>query len=250
VFPDLAFIKFTIFDSNNNHVILQRILPIKNLKQGFRHMRLRNSQNLKSDISSLFILTRQHIEQVVNTAATSQTLMYNPSASSNNTLNIFGIGGNSTSNEQTFSKPQAKHKQFKVTVFGLQPSDDENENENDESYNTGIVVKVTQDTTVLQVIEQTLVKAEKPISDARDYILIEEMERSWANTSSGGNPAKTLRSMLSTTHHTEHSTSGAKTHRDVRLLQNHEKIMEAQNKWTGNGRFIIKNKARHMVNNF
>ncbi len=35
--------------------------------------------------------------------------------------------------------------------------------------------------------------------------------------------------------------------RDTRYLQNHEKILEAQNKWTGNGKFIIKEKTSFMV---
>ena len=37
------------------------------------------------------------------------------------------------------------------------------------------------------------------------------------------------------------------TNKDIRILQNHEKIMEAQNKWTGNGKFIIKNKSTFLV---
>jgi len=35
--------------------------------------------------------------------------------------------------------------------------------------------------------------------------------------------------------------------RDTRYLQNHEKILEAQNKWTGNGKFIVKEKTLFMV---
>ncbi len=35
--------------------------------------------------------------------------------------------------------------------------------------------------------------------------------------------------------------------RDTRYLQNHEKILEAQNKWTGNGKFIVKEKTSFMV---
>jgi hypothetical protein len=35
--------------------------------------------------------------------------------------------------------------------------------------------------------------------------------------------------------------------RDVKILQYHEKIMEAQNKWTGNGQFFIRKKASFVV---
>lgn len=35
--------------------------------------------------------------------------------------------------------------------------------------------------------------------------------------------------------------------KDTKILQNHEKIMEIQNKWTGNGKFIIKEKDSTFV---
>lgn len=35
--------------------------------------------------------------------------------------------------------------------------------------------------------------------------------------------------------------------RDMKILQNHEKILEVQNKWTGNGKFIIKEKCSFLV---
>ena len=41
--------------------------------------------------------------------------------------------------------------------------------------------------------------------------------------------------------------SGAIKPRDVKILQNHEKIMEIQNKWTGNGRFIVREKNTFLV---
>lgn len=38
--------------------------------------------------------------------------------------------------------------------------------------------------------------------------------------------------------------------RDMKILQNHEKILEAQNKWTGNGKFLIKEKSSFLVSKF
>ena len=45
------------------------------------------------------------------------------------------------------------------------------------------------------------------------------------------------------------SGSNQKFHsnKDLKILQNHEKILEIQNKWTGNGKFIIKAKSTFLV---
>jgi hypothetical protein len=37
------------------------------------------------------------------------------------------------------------------------------------------------------------------------------------------------------------------TPNDMKILQNHEKIMEIQNKWTGNGKFIIREQSTFLV---
>ncbi len=46
------------------------------------------------------------------------------------------------------------------------------------------------------------------------------------------------------------NSSNQKFHsnKDLKILQNHEKILEIQNKWTGNGKFIIKAKSTFLVN--
>lgn len=56
-------------------------------------------------------------------------------------LNYSGLSSNDLS-----GKSQAKHKQFKLNIYGLNGDDEEND--------TGVQVKVTQETTVQQVIEQ------------------------------------------------------------------------------------------------
>lgn len=137
MFPDLAFVKFSVMDSNNNnHVISQRVLPLKCLRQGYRHLRLRNTQNQPLELSSLFLFSKQQVEFI-------------PSSNSNNGSNSLTnltssntIGPLASNSESS----KAKHKQFKVTVYGL--------NSDEEEKDTGVLVKVTQDTTVQQVIEQ------------------------------------------------------------------------------------------------
>jgi hypothetical protein len=43
------------------------------------------------------------------------------------------------------------------------------------------------------------------------------------------------------------SGSNQNANKSMKILQNHEKILEIQNKWTGNGKFIIKAKSSFLV---
>jgi hypothetical protein len=106
---------------------------------------MRNPHNIVSDISSIFVYSKQQIEKYTSSSISpNQAFSSNPTAS-NTTLNVI------TSELNAFTKPQTKHKQFKVTIYGLASSDDDFD---DTDNNSGVTVKVTQDTTVLQVIEQ------------------------------------------------------------------------------------------------
>lgn len=134
-FPELAFVRFTIIDntsgatsgngtsatvsSSSGTVISQRVIHLKSLQTGYRHVRLRNSTNNKSfDVSSLFIYSKQiDIQQSTN-----------------------------TSHEISRVDLNTKHKFFKLTIYGLQI--------NENGHDIGVIIEVTQDTTVQQVIEQ------------------------------------------------------------------------------------------------
>ncbi len=151
VFPELAFVRFSVMDSQNSHVIAQRVVPLKRLQRGFRHLRLRNNQNQNLELSTLFLYSRQQVEHVQQTQSN---------------LSSSGIYSSSTDIPSNFgplftgaSSSKAKHKQFKLTIYGLNGDDDDI---NDASYSnisasalgSGVQVKVTQETTVYQVIEQ------------------------------------------------------------------------------------------------
>lgn len=138
-FPELAFLKFTVMDSSNNHVISQRIVPLKYLKQGYRHLRMRTAQNQPLELSSLFVHTRQSVEHA-STAANAQL------GSPNN--NSIGIGL-SAFNEL---KAPTKHKQFKLNIYGII-------GDGDEEKDNGVQIKVTQETTVQQAIEMVRKKS-------------------------------------------------------------------------------------------
>ena len=201
------------------------------------------------EISSLFLYTEQKLEHAQNSALTSSSIT-------------------TTSVGDIYIKPQMKHKQFKVTIYGISSSDEDCDSD------FGVIVKVTQDTTVLQVIEEVLTKVDKRLAESKDYLLIEEMEHGWISIDSQGTSYshhstttlysnkflqltrnKTLSALLSNKT-AEHDggklrrsalINNKNTNKDIRILQNQEKIMEAQNKWTGNGKFIIKNKSTFLV---
>lgn len=139
--------RFSVVDSNNNHVIAQRVVPLKRLSQGFRHLRLRNGQNQPLELSTLFLYTKQTVEQTAPPANFGSGAAF--SSSNDITSNLFGTGSGS----------KVKHKQFKLTIYGLNPEDEEmvdlsNSNIDASVMGNGVQVKVTQETTVQQVIEQ------------------------------------------------------------------------------------------------
>jgi hypothetical protein len=117
-------------DNNNNHVILQRVVPVKSLKPGYHHLKLRNSQNVPLEMASLFMCAKLKQEHV-------QPLMPH----TNSSMNFQQSAATLIGEEQA----QMKHKLFKVIIYGLSGDNDED---------SGTVIKVSQDTTVIQAIEQ------------------------------------------------------------------------------------------------
>ncbi|XP_028821670.1 1-phosphatidylinositol 4,5-bisphosphate phosphodiesterase epsilon-1 isoform X2 [Denticeps clupeoides] len=58
-FEDLAFLRLGVVENNSSQVTAQRILPLRALKAGYRHMALRNQHNKPLEVSSLFIYSRR-----------------------------------------------------------------------------------------------------------------------------------------------------------------------------------------------
>ncbi|XP_066549709.1 1-phosphatidylinositol 4,5-bisphosphate phosphodiesterase epsilon-1 isoform X3 [Amia ocellicauda] len=58
-FEDMVFIRFAVVENNSSQVTAQRIIPLKALKRGYRHLQLRNLHNEPLEISSLFIYSRR-----------------------------------------------------------------------------------------------------------------------------------------------------------------------------------------------
>jgi phosphatidylinositol phospholipase C, epsilon len=77
------------------------------------------------------------------------------------------------------------------------------------------ILKITQESSTQEVIVQALQKAGLGADKAQDYILVEEVARSWE---------KKDRDMPAT----------------QRVLDLHERPLQAQANWQGEGRFILK----------
>ncbi|XP_015262129.1 PREDICTED: 1-phosphatidylinositol 4,5-bisphosphate phosphodiesterase epsilon-1 isoform X1 [Gekko japonicus] len=58
-FEDLVFLRFAVVENSSSAVMAQRIIPLKALKRGCRHLQLRSLHNEVLEISSLFINSRR-----------------------------------------------------------------------------------------------------------------------------------------------------------------------------------------------
>ncbi|XP_018616602.2 1-phosphatidylinositol 4,5-bisphosphate phosphodiesterase epsilon-1 [Scleropages formosus] len=126
-FEDMAFLRIAVVENNSSQVTGQRILPIKALKTGYRHIQLRNQHNEPLEISSLFIYSRRTEE--------------NPT-------------GNSLPASVLFStEEQQAAVQHKVTVHGVPGPE------------PFTVVNVNERTTVRQLLSSLLLPSEAAHTD-------------------------------------------------------------------------------------
>jgi phosphatidylinositol phospholipase C, epsilon len=179
VFPDLAFVRFSVIDNNNSHVILQRVIPLKCLRAGYRHIRMRSIQNQPLDIASIFIFSRQQTEFLSPNLISISPGGHNSGRGSMS--NVVTSGGGAPNSPSLIDAPRIlpKHKHFMVNIYGLSsPTDDESDRDNN-----GIQVKVTQETTVQQAIETALSILNKNSNyfKEKNYVLVQEVERRWSN---------------------------------------------------------------------
>ncbi|XP_074089437.1 1-phosphatidylinositol 4,5-bisphosphate phosphodiesterase epsilon-1 [Macrotis lagotis] len=74
-FEDLVFLRFAVVENNSSAVTAQRIIPLKALKRGYRHLQLRNLHNEVLEISSLFISSRR-MEENSRGSTTTASMMF------------------------------------------------------------------------------------------------------------------------------------------------------------------------------
>uniref|UniRef100_A0A8C3R3P8 Phosphoinositide phospholipase C n=1 Tax=Cyanoderma ruficeps TaxID=181631 RepID=A0A8C3R3P8_9PASS len=134
-FEDLVFLRFAVVENNSSAVTAQRIIPLKALKRGYRHVQLHNLHNETLEISSLFINSRRMEE-----------------SPSGNTVpaSLFSLGERKAAVT------------YKVTVHGIPGPE------------PFTVFSVSAGTTAAQLLHQLLATIKGTESCAADYFLMEE----------------------------------------------------------------------------
>ncbi|OPJ84486.1 1-phosphatidylinositol 4,5-bisphosphate phosphodiesterase epsilon-1 isoform A [Patagioenas fasciata monilis] len=135
-FEDLVFLRFAVVENNSSAVAAQRIIPLKALKRGYRHVQLHNLHNEALEISSLFINSRRMEES--------------PSGNTLPASVLFSTGER---------KAAVTHKVTIHGIPGLEPF---------------TVFNVSEGTMAAQLLHQILATTKGTESCAADYFLMEE----------------------------------------------------------------------------
>lgn len=160
MFQDLVFLKFCVFDATSNHMLAQRIVPLKCLKPGYRHLRLRTPQNHVLTMSTLFIYSRIEEESLDNLDENEGMERAKPEAKQ-------GEGGPDQYLGISGTPLCVKRRMFFLMVYGVVA---------EEPYT---ILKVTQESTTQDVLALALQKANIPADKINDYIIVEEVARGW-----------------------------------------------------------------------
>ncbi|XP_051002378.1 1-phosphatidylinositol 4,5-bisphosphate phosphodiesterase epsilon-1-like [Acomys russatus] len=94
-FEDLVFLRFAVVENNSSAITAQRIIPLKALKRGYRHLQLRNLHNEILEISSLFINSRR-MEENPSGSTMPASLMFNTeerTCSQTHKVTVHGVPG-------------------------------------------------------------------------------------------------------------------------------------------------------------
>ena len=150
----MAFVKFTVFESAGGHVLSQRIVPLRRLRAGYRHVRLRTTLNQTLDMASLFVHSKQRVERVssqLNANANNSASNGNIAANAGH-ANMFGL---ETAKGGAGATISPRHKQFKTTIFSENDAAAERPGASGAANRSvPLQVSVTQETTVQQLIDQ------------------------------------------------------------------------------------------------
>lgn len=159
-FIDLAFIRFAVYDSEGGFMLAQRVMSIKSLRSGYRHVCLRSSTNLLLNMASLFIYSRIE-EETIDSCYADEMLM------DRTKTNLSVMESKLLNNQLNNDSDKGKRKTFFLTVYGVTP---------DEPYT---ILKVIQESSTKDVLQQALMKGGIPLENLNDFVLVEEVYPSW-----------------------------------------------------------------------
>ncbi|KRZ11348.1 1-phosphatidylinositol 4,5-bisphosphate phosphodiesterase epsilon-1 [Trichinella zimbabwensis] len=144
-FLDLCFLRLSVIESGNNKCTAQRIIPLKMLRAGYRHVRLRSPINTALEYSTLFIYSRMEEEEFI----------YLDDDAVENKLHSFP--------QNEVEIPIFKQQIYVLQIHGVLPD------------NGFTVVHAQSSTTVHEVIEMALKNANRENDPPDDYVLMEEL---------------------------------------------------------------------------
>ncbi|KAG8135422.1 hypothetical protein E2320_008445 [Naja naja] len=267
-FEDLVFLRFAVVENNSSTVMAQRIIPLKALKRGYRHLQLRNLHNEALEISSLFINSRRMEENSFLNAAPTSMILDNANGIGNYPTDYFLMEEKCfiSKDRNEYRKPpfqrvlgpeeelvqllnswfpeegyvgriifKMREESLNVKNLCQEEKDDAVAVSEDDNFFVQVhdvspeqprtVIKAPCFSTAQDVIQQTLCKAKYSYSilnnpNPSDYVLLEEITKEPANKRSS--TPKTCQ----------------------RILLDQECVFQAQNKWKGAGKFILKLKEQ------
>ncbi|KAJ7987722.1 hypothetical protein DPEC_G00329440 [Dallia pectoralis] len=94
-FEDFCFLRITVVENNSSQTTAQRILPLRALKPGYRHVQLRTPHNEPLEVSSLFIYSRKIEDSPSETAlpAATQFRSEERRAAQKHKVTVYGVPG-------------------------------------------------------------------------------------------------------------------------------------------------------------
>lgn len=216
MFRELAFLRFTVQEAATNHVLAQRVVPLKCLKPGYRHIRLRSMQNQPLPLATLFIYSRMEEESVDYNGAAMEN---GDAAAAAAVAAVAAKGGGASAlaaagtlamlprreapeEKKAVALVPLRRRMFFLMVHGVVPDEP-------------TILKITQESTTQEVVLQALQKAGLGLDKLHDYILVEEVARSWEKKGKDEPAAQ-------------------------RVLDLQERPLQAQAAWQGEGRFLLK----------
>ncbi|XP_055641990.1 1-phosphatidylinositol 4,5-bisphosphate phosphodiesterase epsilon-1-like isoform X2 [Toxorhynchites rutilus septentrionalis] len=161
MFHDLAFLKFTIYESESV-VVAQRVISLKCFRPGYRHVRLRSPTNQPLNMASLFVYTKVE-EEGLDRSYGEIDEQYLQQTRLANKKDLFDDVEPLLENKV----PLLKRKTFFCTIYDAVPN------------NPFTILKITQECTTKDVLMMVLQKMHKTRMDISNYILIEEVYTGW-----------------------------------------------------------------------
>ncbi|KAK6033702.1 Phosphatidylinositol-specific phospholipase C, X domain protein, partial [Ostertagia ostertagi] len=153
-FVDLAFLRLAVCDSSQNgRVVAQRVVPVRCIRPGFRHLPLRSTANQPIECATLFLRTRFEQEEHIYLHDEDNTSYYNID-------HVLAYRTDLVS--QAPPAPLLKRQIFVMKVIGAFADE------------TSTTVYGESDTTVKAIMQQALLNSGKNAEQVDEYVLIEE----------------------------------------------------------------------------